>query len=110
MARFLEIPSENSFADVFSTFTPQLVSYFRARRCEPVLAEDLAQDVMVTIYRKSWQTSEPHAIPRLGCSRLLAILFAATMRNRAGRSKRSTWPKLVTSVPSHATACRNSVV
>jgi len=53
--RFLEVPNEDSFADLFKTFTPQLVAFFRARVCQLTLAEDLAQEVMLTIYRKAAQ-------------------------------------------------------
>jgi RNA polymerase sigma-70 factor (ECF subfamily) len=53
--RFLETPSEDSFADLFNIFTPQLVAFFRARSCELFLAEDLAQEVMLTVYRKAEQ-------------------------------------------------------
>jgi RNA polymerase sigma-70 factor (ECF subfamily) len=52
---FLESPDEDSFAGLFEIFTPQLISYFRARSCEPPLAEDLAQEVMLTVYRKAAQ-------------------------------------------------------
>lgn len=52
---FLESPSEDSFADLFKTFTPQLVAFFRARSCELGLAEDLAQEVMFIVYRKASQ-------------------------------------------------------
>jgi DNA-directed RNA polymerase specialized sigma24 family protein len=52
---FLESPNENTFAPVFKIFTPQLVSFFRARGCEPALSEDLAQDVMLIVYRKAEQ-------------------------------------------------------
>jgi RNA polymerase sigma-70 factor, ECF subfamily len=48
--RFLNVRSEESFADLFRMFTPQLLAFFRARRCEHA-AEDLAQDVMLTVYR-----------------------------------------------------------
>jgi hypothetical protein len=41
--KFLDTPNEDSFADLFNTFTPQLIAFFRARSCEPALAEDLAQ-------------------------------------------------------------------
>jgi RNA polymerase sigma factor (sigma-70 family) len=51
--RFLETQSEGSFTDLFTTFSPQLVAYFRARGCE--FAEDLAQDVMLAVYRKAGQ-------------------------------------------------------
>jgi RNA polymerase sigma-70 factor (ECF subfamily) len=53
--RFLDTPDEVSFADLFNTFTPQLVAFFRARNCELPLAEDLAQEVMLTVYRKAAQ-------------------------------------------------------
>jgi len=52
---YLEAPSESSFAELFRTFTPQLVAFFRARHCELSLAEDLAQDVMLTVHRKATQ-------------------------------------------------------
>jgi RNA polymerase sigma-70 factor, ECF subfamily len=51
--RFLETPNEDSFADLFKTFTPQLVAFFRARGCELTLAEDMAQEVMLIVYRKA---------------------------------------------------------
>ena len=53
--RFLGAPNEDSFADLFKTFTPQLVAFFRARGCDLALAEDLAQEVMFTVYRKASQ-------------------------------------------------------
>jgi RNA polymerase sigma-70 factor (ECF subfamily) len=53
--RFLETPNEDSFTDLFKTFTSQLVAFFRARSCDLALAEDLAQEVMFTVYRKASQ-------------------------------------------------------
>jgi RNA polymerase sigma-70 factor (ECF subfamily) len=53
--RFLEAPGEDSFAELFNVLTPQLVAFFRARRCELPAAEDLAQEVMLTVYRKAEQ-------------------------------------------------------
>src|SRR5258708_38823343 len=53
--RFLEIANEESFAELFKIFTPQLVAFFRARNCEVGLDEDLAQEVMLTVYRKAAQ-------------------------------------------------------
>jgi RNA polymerase sigma-70 factor (ECF subfamily) len=52
--RFLDAPNEESFAGLFETFTPQLVAFFRARGCE-LMAEDLAQEVMLAVYRKAEQ-------------------------------------------------------
>jgi RNA polymerase sigma-70 factor (ECF subfamily) len=53
--RFLEAQDEDSFADLFQIFTTQLVAFFRTRGCEVALAEDLAQEVMLTVYRKATQ-------------------------------------------------------
>jgi RNA polymerase sigma factor (sigma-70 family) len=53
--RFLEHPSEDSFSGLFKVFTPQLVAFFRARGCEQTLAEDLAQEVMLTVHCKASQ-------------------------------------------------------
>ena len=53
--KFLETPNEDSFADLFKAFSSQLVAFFRARSCDLALAEDLAQEVMFTVYRKASQ-------------------------------------------------------
>jgi RNA polymerase sigma-70 factor (ECF subfamily) len=53
--QFLDDPNENSFAALFRVFAPQLVSFFRARSRQLALAEDLAQEVMLTVYRKAGQ-------------------------------------------------------
>lgn len=52
---FLESPSDESFADLFSAFTPQLVAFFCSRGCPLALSEDLTQEVMLTVYRKAAQ-------------------------------------------------------
>jgi RNA polymerase sigma-70 factor, ECF subfamily len=57
MEAFLNAPSEESFAPLFKILTPQLVAFFRARGCEGA-AEDLAQEVMLTVYRKADQVRE----------------------------------------------------
>src|SRR5258708_12815952 len=54
---FLDAPNEESFAALFKSLTPQLVAFFRARGCEAV-AEDLAQEVMLTVYRKAAQVRD----------------------------------------------------
>ncbi len=53
--RFLESPNEDTFAALFKVFTPQLISFFRARGSGPALSEDLAQEVMLIVYRKADQ-------------------------------------------------------
>jgi RNA polymerase sigma factor (sigma-70 family) len=52
--RFLDAPNQDSFAELFQTYSPQLVAFFRARGCT-LMAEDLAQEVMLTVYRKAEQ-------------------------------------------------------
>src|SRR5437868_13080323 len=56
--RFLDHPNEESFTDVFRIFTPQLVAFFRRRGHELLLAEDLAQEVMLTVYCKAQQVRD----------------------------------------------------
>src|SRR5712672_3031506 len=53
--KFLEAPNEDSFTDLFNILRPQLVAFFRGRSCELALAEDLAQEVLLTVYRKAAQ-------------------------------------------------------
>ena len=53
--QFLENPNEESFAVLFKVFNPQLLSFFRARTREFTAAEDLAQEVMLTVYSKASQ-------------------------------------------------------
>jgi RNA polymerase sigma factor (sigma-70 family) len=52
---FLGAPNEESFVELFLTWTPQLVSFFRSRGCARDLSEDLSQEVMLTVYRKAAQ-------------------------------------------------------
>src|SRR5882757_3551014 len=56
--RFLDAPDEFSFADLFRVFTPQLLAFFRTRGCGTGLAEDLAQEVMLTVHLKASQLRE----------------------------------------------------
>jgi RNA polymerase sigma-70 factor (ECF subfamily) len=55
---FLRNPNQESFAPLFKIFAPQLVSFFRARSRELALAEDLAQEVMLTVYLKAGQVRD----------------------------------------------------
>ena len=56
--RFLNAPGELSFADLFRVFTPQLLAFFRSRGCGTSVAEDLAQEVMLTVHLKASQLRE----------------------------------------------------
>jgi RNA polymerase sigma-70 factor (ECF subfamily) len=53
--RFLGHADEDSFAALFRTFSPQVVAFFRRRGHERAAAEDLGQEVMLTVYRKAGQ-------------------------------------------------------
>ena len=53
--RFLENPNDETFTELFNAYRPQIVAFFRARNCDPALAEDLAQEVMLTVYCKAGQ-------------------------------------------------------
>ena len=55
METFLESPNDESFTELFLTFSPQLVSFFRSHGCRLDLSEDLSQEVMLTVYRKASQ-------------------------------------------------------
>jgi RNA polymerase sigma-70 factor (ECF subfamily) len=58
VARFLDEPSDESFTGVYKLFAPRLVAYYRARNCDRGLSEDLAQLVMLTVYRKAGQVRD----------------------------------------------------
>jgi RNA polymerase sigma-70 factor (ECF subfamily) len=53
--RFLEQADDDSFNALFRVFSPQLVAFFRRRGLDNGVAEDLAQEVMLTVYRKAGQ-------------------------------------------------------
>lgn len=53
--RFLGQADHDSFNAMFRVFSPQLVAFFRRRGHEKDIAEDLAQEVMLTVYRKAGQ-------------------------------------------------------
>jgi RNA polymerase sigma-70 factor, ECF subfamily len=50
--RFLTNGTEQSFSELFAVLYPQLLRYFSFRGFANELAEEMAQDVLVTVYRK----------------------------------------------------------
>ena len=56
--RFLGQADDDSFTAVFRVFSPQLVAFFRRRGFDSGIAEDLAQEVMLTVYRKARQVRD----------------------------------------------------
>jgi RNA polymerase sigma factor (sigma-70 family) len=53
VAVFLDEPSEVTFPLVFRLYAPRLIRYFRLRSCSLAVAEELAQDVMLAVYRQA---------------------------------------------------------
>jgi RNA polymerase sigma-70 factor (ECF subfamily) len=53
--RFLSRADEDSFNSLFRIISPQLVAFFRRRGHDMGIAEDLAQEVMFTVYRRAGQ-------------------------------------------------------
>src|SRR5215470_11272520 len=56
--QFLDKADESSFNALFRVISPQLVAFFRRRGHETGVAEDLAQEVMLTVYRKAGQVRD----------------------------------------------------
>jgi RNA polymerase sigma-70 factor (ECF subfamily) len=56
--QFLDDPCEGSFTALFKVFAPQLTGFFLARSRELGVAEDLTQEVMLTVYRKAGQVRD----------------------------------------------------
>lgn len=49
---FLESPTEERFRHFFVDQAPKLILYFRSWGCESGMAEELAQDVLLTVFRQ----------------------------------------------------------
>lgn len=56
--RFLDQADEDSFNALFREFSPQVVAFYRKRGHEQDVAEDLAQEVMLTVYRRAGQVRD----------------------------------------------------
>jgi len=52
IGRFLDRPAEQSFYDLFVALSPKLVAYFRRHGRPLDQAEELAQDVLLRVYRQ----------------------------------------------------------
>ena len=88
--RFLESPNEESFANLFGAFTPQLVAFFRSRGCEVPLSEDLSQEVMLTVYRKATQIRD-RSLFRAWLFKIARNALCRQYGKSRARSKRLTW-------------------
>ncbi|MEO8025148.1 MAG: RNA polymerase sigma factor [Bryobacteraceae bacterium] len=80
---FLSAPSEASFTALFRAYSPQLVAFFRRRGHDLALAEDLAQEVMITVFHKASQLRDR----RLFRAWLFQIARRAVCRHFAKRTR-----------------------
>jgi RNA polymerase sigma-70 factor (ECF subfamily) len=55
VARFLAQPDPQSYSELFRVLVSQVTGYFRVRGCRPPAEEDLAQEVLIAVYRQSHQ-------------------------------------------------------
>jgi len=85
--KFLETPNEDWFADLFKTFTPQLVAFFRARSCDLAWRKT---EVMRTVYRKASQIRDAHYFVH-DCSKSPVTLSAGTTASSHEKWTQSTW-------------------
>jgi RNA polymerase sigma-70 factor (ECF subfamily) len=102
MNQFLDTPGEHSFGELFTTFTPRLVAFFRARGCV-LAAEDLAQEVMFTVYRKAGQLRD-RALFRAWMFRIARN----TLSRHYGRESRDIDTVDLADVPERLIACDGS--
>jgi RNA polymerase sigma-70 factor, ECF subfamily len=101
--RFLEQADEDSFNALFRTFSPQLVSFFRRRGHDQGIAEDLAQDVMLTVYRKAGQLRDQ----KLFRAWLFQIARNAACRQFVQRSRQVPTVDLADMTDSLPAPCHN---
>src|ERR1700685_3592367 len=55
VSRFLDRPDSETYSELFHAIISEVTGYFRVRGCRPPADEDLAQDVLFTVYRQSHQ-------------------------------------------------------
>ena len=58
---YLQSPCEDTFRRLFISMGPRVLTFFRARGCDPQLAQDLAQEVMLKVYEQSAALRQPEA-------------------------------------------------
>jgi RNA polymerase sigma-70 factor (ECF subfamily) len=50
---YLQSPGEDTFRRLFHSMAPRVMAFFRARGCDPQMAQDLAQEVMLKVHEQS---------------------------------------------------------
>src|SRR5215467_4837590 len=81
--QFLNQADEDSFNTLFRIYSPQLIAFFRRRGHEKDIAEDLSQEVMLTVYRKAGQVRDH----RLFRAWLFKVARNAACRHYAQRTR-----------------------
>ena len=59
IVRYLEHPCPDTYSALYRAVLGSVIGYFRTRGCGLHLAEDLAQDVMLAVYRHSVELRDP---------------------------------------------------
>lgn len=100
--RFLNEADDDSFSALFRVFSPQLVAFFRRRGHESGIAEDLAQEVMLTVYLRARQVRDH----RLFRAWLFQVARHAACRHYAQRMRQVTTVEVenMSEVAGHSTA------
>ena len=55
---FLRTRSEETFCELFAVVYPRVRRYFRLRGMDPMMAEDLAQNVLLIVFQRSGELRE----------------------------------------------------
>lgn len=87
MARIAREQCRSSFTSLFEYFAPRLVSYMRQLGADAQLAEELAQEVMVTVWRKAAQYDP-------GKASVSTWIFRIARNRRIDAARRTRRPEL----------------
>ncbi len=80
---FLTCPSEESYSRLYRVLVPRIFRFFRLHGCDAGLAEDLVQEVMLAVYRRSAKLRD-HQLFRPWVYRIARNALLQHLR-RAGR-------------------------
>jgi RNA polymerase sigma-70 factor (ECF subfamily) len=64
LERVRDAGDRDAFGDLFSRFTPRLTSWVSGQGCEPSLAENVVQDVMITAWTRAYLFNSTKASAR----------------------------------------------
>lgn len=90
--RIARAADREAFAEVFRRFAPRIKSYLRRLGCEPGLAEELAQETMIMVWRRAGSFDRDRA----GAA---AWIFAIARNKRIDALRRERRPEIDPSDP-----------